>query len=175
VHCRRSRGASAGIRPRRLFRLHRQDTKGAKNPEGVSSVFCCFIRMPWCEIRVSSRRISDGDARTKGSFGVLGVFVLNTRYRSRFSVLFGTGNGNGGSGGGSGIRTHGGVNLTGFQDRRLRPLGHPSGTVYFTVIRLPRTIPLPVRRGAGVVEQGCLLSSCPGQPGPRVRIPPSPP
>ena len=33
----------------------------------------------------------------------------------------------------------------------------------------------PGRRGAGVVEQGCLLSSCPGQPGPRVRIPPSPP
>ena len=31
------------------------------------------------------------------------------------------------------------------------------------------------RRGAGVVDQGCLLSSCPGQPGPRVRIPPSPP
>ena len=26
-----------------------------------------------------------------------------------------------------------------------------------------------------MVEQGCLLSSCPGQPGPRVRIPPSPP
>ncbi len=33
-----------------------------------------------------------------------------------------------GDGGGSGIRTHGGVNLTGFQDRRLRPLGHPSAT-----------------------------------------------
>ena len=29
-------------------------------------------------------------------------------------------------GGGKGIRTLGGVNLNGFQDRRLRPLGHPS-------------------------------------------------
>ena len=29
-------------------------------------------------------------------------------------------------GGGSRIRTHGGVNLNGFQDRRFRPLSHPS-------------------------------------------------
>ena len=30
-------------------------------------------------------------------------------------------------GGGSGIRTHGPFRISGFQDRRLRPLGHPSG------------------------------------------------
>ncbi|GEM_PF-2555812 len=35
--------------------------------------------------------------------------------------------------------------------------------------------PRPYRRGAGVVEQGCLLSSCPFNRGPWVRIPPSPP
>ena len=29
-------------------------------------------------------------------------------------------------GGGGGIRTHGGLHHSGFQDRRLRPLGHPS-------------------------------------------------
>jgi hypothetical protein len=29
-------------------------------------------------------------------------------------------------GGGSRIRTHGGVTLNGFQDRRFRPLSHPS-------------------------------------------------
>ncbi len=78
-------------------------------------------------------------------------------------------------GGGSGIRTHGGVNLTGFQDRRLRPLGHPSGRGNFTASRPPRTIPTRLRRGAGVADQDCLLSSCLGRPGPRVRIPPSPP
>ena len=31
-------------------------------------------------------------------------------------------------GGGSRIRTHGGVNLNGFQDRRFWPLSHPSGS-----------------------------------------------
>ena len=31
------------------------------------------------------------------------------------------------SGGGSRIRTHGAVTLNGFQDRRYRPLSHPSG------------------------------------------------
>ncbi len=66
------------------------------------------------------------------------------------------------AGGGSGIRTHGGVNLTGFQDRRLRPLGHPSSTAYFTVTGPPRTIPPRLRRGAGVADQDCLLSSCLG-------------
>ena len=30
-------------------------------------------------------------------------------------------------GGGSRIRTHGAVTLNGFQDRRFRPLSHPSG------------------------------------------------
>ena len=30
------------------------------------------------------------------------------------------------SGGGSRIRTHGALTLNGFQDRRLKPLGHPS-------------------------------------------------
>ncbi len=29
-------------------------------------------------------------------------------------------------GGGGGIRTHGGLHHSGFQDRRLRPLDHPS-------------------------------------------------
>src|SRR5262247_4272669 len=34
------------------------------------------------------------------------------------------------TGGGSRIRTHGALRLSGFQDRRLRPLGHPSATTY---------------------------------------------
>jgi RimJ/RimL family protein N-acetyltransferase len=32
-----------------------------------------------------------------------------------------------GDGGGGGIRTHEGLHLSGFQDRRIRPLCHPSG------------------------------------------------
>ncbi len=32
-------------------------------------------------------------------------------------------------GGGSRIRTHGAVTLNGFQDRRFRPLSHPSGII----------------------------------------------
>ena len=42
----------------------------------------------------------------------------------------GTGDGYGidvGNGGGGGIRTHGALRLSGFQDRRIRPLCHPSG------------------------------------------------
>ncbi len=40
------------------------------------------------------------------------------------------------AGGGSGIRTHGGLHLTGFQDQRLRPLGHPSGRVVVQMVIL---------------------------------------
>ncbi len=40
------------------------------------------------------------------------------------------------AGGGSRIRTHGALRLSGFQDRRLRPLGHPSARV--SRARLPR-------------------------------------
>jgi hypothetical protein len=40
------------------------------------------------------------------------------------------------NGGGSRIRTHGGVTLNGFQDRRFRPLSHPSGFGKFLTITL---------------------------------------
>ena len=36
-----------------------------------------------------------------------------------------------GHGGGSRIRTHGAVTLNGFQDRRFRPLSHPSDIIIF--------------------------------------------
>src|SRR5262245_3746489 len=41
------------------------------------------------------------------------------------------------AGGGSRIRTHGALRLSGFQDRRLKPLGHPSASAASrTVTRL---------------------------------------
>ena len=40
------------------------------------------------------------------------------------------------NGGGSRIRTHGAVTLNGFQDRRFRPLSHPSVQVEFLIIIL---------------------------------------
>ena len=55
-------------------------------------------------------------------------------------------------GGGSGIRTHGGVNLTGFQDRRLRPLGHPSKPVHLTSFLLRPQICSNLRR---LLPSGC--------------------
>jgi hypothetical protein len=43
------------------------------------------------------------------------------------------------TGGGSRIRTHGGVNLNGFQDRRFRPLSHPS--IFYLILILIFIIP----------------------------------
>ncbi len=40
------------------------------------------------------------------------------------------------NGGGSRIRTHGAVTLNGFQDRRFRPLSHPSGQIKLMIIIL---------------------------------------
>ena len=40
------------------------------------------------------------------------------------------------NGGGSRIRTHGAVTLNGFQDRRFRPLSHPSGQIGLMIIIL---------------------------------------
>ena len=40
------------------------------------------------------------------------------------------------NGGGSRIRTHGAVTLNGFQDRRFRPLSHPSVQLEFLIIIL---------------------------------------
>ena len=40
------------------------------------------------------------------------------------------------NGGGSRIRTHGAVTLNGFQDRRFRPLSHPSSQVKLLIIIL---------------------------------------
>ena len=40
-------------------------------------------------------------------------------------------------GGGSRIRTHGGVTLNGFQDRRFRPLSHPSTFIWNYNISIP--------------------------------------
>ena len=42
-------------------------------------------------------------------------------------------------GGGSRIRTHGALTLNGFQDRRLQPLGHPSGLAAFLSTILVKT------------------------------------
>jgi hypothetical protein len=42
---------------------------------------------------------------------------------------------NTGNGGGSGIRTHGHLRVSGFQDRRIRPLCHPSCQMTFAEIR----------------------------------------
>ena len=39
---------------------------------------------------------------------------------------------------------------------------NPESTPHITVPWPGRTIPIPARRGAGVVDQDCLLSSCPG-------------
>ncbi len=72
---------------------------------------------------VGHYRGGENGIRTHG--GVLPPHSLSRRAPSANSVISPDAQG----GGGSRIRTHGGVTLNGFQDRRFRPLSHPSNFV----------------------------------------------
>src|SRR2546423_5759354 len=75
------------------------------------------------ELRARSKSLvaAGGEERIRTSGSVLPDQPLSRRLPSATRPPL-----QGCTGGGSRIRTHGALRLSGFQDRRLKPLGHPS-------------------------------------------------